>query len=104
MGANSGISPTNAGAGVKKMALHVELKVTRSFRELSPNPDMQWIVRNYRKLQIQYADKWIAVKDSKVVESDSELEPLLAKLTRNHGTTLGFAVEFIGTKPRNLLI
>ena len=86
------------------MALQIEMKVSRSPRELSPNRDMQWIVRNYRRLQPRFADKWVAVKDLKVVESDLELEPLLAKLTGKHGTTLGFAVEFIGTKPRNLLI
>ncbi len=86
------------------MTLQVQLKVSRSSRELSSNPDMLWIVRHYKRLQTKYAEKWVAVKDSRVVEFDSELEPLLAKLSKKHGSALGFAVEFIGTKPRNLLI
>ena len=102
--ANSAGSPVNAEVGLEDMTLQVELKVSRSSRELAPNPDMHWIVRNYKSLRVRYADKWVAVKNSKVVEADSDLEPLLAKLTKKHGTTLGFAVEFIGTGPRNLLI
>ena len=86
------------------MALQVQLKVSRSSRELAPNPDMQWVVRNYKKLQSLHPDKWIAVKNSKVVESDLGFEELLSKLSKRYGTTLGFAIEFIGTKPRNLLI
>jgi Family of unknown function (DUF5678) len=65
---------------------------------------MQWIVRNYKKLQVQYPEKWVAVKSSEVVESDPELEPLLGKLLSRYGSSRGFAVEFIGAKPRNLLI
>lgn len=102
--ANSGGSLVDAKVGLEKMTLQVELKVSRSSRELAPNPDMQWIERNYKRLQARYADKWVAVKNSQVVEFDTELEPLLAKLTKKHGTTLGFAVEFIGSGPRNLLI
>ncbi len=94
----------NAEPALEKTKLQVELKVSRSSRELAPDPDMQWTVRNYKRLQVRYADKWVAVKNSRVVEFDSELEPLLTKLARKHGTTLGFAVEFIGTGPRNLLI
>ena len=89
---------------MERMPLQVGLKVSRSSRELAPNPDMQWIVRNYRRLRVRYPDKWVAVKNSQVVEADSELEPLLTKLTKKQGTMLGFAVEFIGTEPRNLLI
>lgn len=86
------------------MTLQVEMKVSRSSREVSPSQDMQWIVRNHKRLQVEYGNKWIAVKNSRVVGSDSEFEPLLAKLKKSHGTTIGFAVEFIGTEPRNLLI
>ncbi len=82
----------------------MEMKVTRGSKIAAPDSDMNWIVRNYRKLQVDYPDRWIAVKETKVVETDTDLEPLLATLKQKHGTSLGFAVEFIGSKPRNLLI
>ncbi len=87
-----------------KMGLQVEMRVSRSSRASIPDPDMNWIVRNYRKLRTDYPDQWIAVKDSKVVESNPDLEPLLGRLKEKHGAATGFAIEFIGSKPRNLLI
>ncbi len=87
-----------------KMALHVEMKVTRTSRVAVPDADMNWIVKNYKKLQSEYPEKWIAVKNTEVVASDPDLEPLLSKLREQRGNTLGFAIEFIGANPRNLLI
>ncbi len=86
------------------MGLQVEMGVTRGSKVAAPNPDMDWIVRNYNKLCSEYPDKWIAVKDKKVVDSDSDLEPLLQKLGEKHGTAVGFATEFMIAKPRNMII
>ena len=86
------------------MTLHVEMKVTRTSRVAVPDADMNWIVRNYKKLQVEYPEQWIAVKNAEVVASNTDLELLLGKLREQHGNTLGFAIEFIGAKPRNLLI
>ncbi len=86
------------------MTLQVEMKVTPSSKSLTPDSDMNWIVKNLKKLQVDYPEKWIAVKDAKVVETDTDLESLLGKLKKNYGNILGFAVEFIGAKPRNLLL
>lgn len=87
-----------------KMGLQVEMKVTRGSKVAPPNIDMNWIVSNYNKLRTEYPDKWIAVKNKKVVDSDTDLEPLLQRLREKNGTAVGFATEFIGAKPRNLLI
>lgn len=87
-----------------KMGLKVEMRVTRESKVAAPNQDMDWIVRNYNKLRTEYPDKWIAVKDKKIVDSDTDLEPLLQRLKEKHGTAIGFATEFIGAKPRNMII
>ena len=86
------------------MGLQVEMRVTRGSKVAAPNQDMDWIVRNYNKLRIEYPDKWIAVKDKKVVDSDNDLEPLLQRLKERHETAIGFATEFIGAKPRNMIL
>ncbi len=90
--------------GSRKVGLRVEMKVTRGSKVSAPNPDMNWIVSNYNRLRTEYPDKWIAVKEKKVVDSDLDLEPLLQRLKEKHGTAVGFATEFIGAKPRNMII
>ncbi len=86
------------------MALEIKVKTTPSHERLAPNPDMIWIFRNHQKLMREYSDMWIAVKDSNVVASETELEPLLHELIEKFQTTTGFVVEFIGGTTRNLLI
>lgn len=86
------------------MALQVKMKVSRAKEMLTPNPDMLWLAQHYQKLRRKYPDKWVAVKDSSVVLVENELEPLLEGLKKQHGTTLGFAVEFIGTRTRNMIL
>ncbi len=49
-------------------------------RGIDVQPDMDWIASNYDKLLSEYPDKWIAVKDKKVVETDLDEESLLQKL------------------------
>ena len=88
----------------RDMTLEVKVRTTQNHERLTPNPSMMWIFKNYPKLMRDYPDKWIAVKDSKVVASGSELEPLLHEMIEKFGTTTGFAVEFIGGTTRNLLI
>lgn len=86
------------------MALQVKIRVSREKQAPAPNPDMLWILRRYRKLREEYPDRWIAVRDSTVVLSDDDLESLLKNLKNQFNTSTGFTVEFIGGRPRNLLL
>lgn len=92
------------GLESSKMRLQVALRVGRDSKVAAPNQDMNWIVRNYDWLRGDYPDKWVAVKDKKIVDSDSDLEPLLRRLKEKRGTAIGYATEFVATKPRNIIL
>lgn len=80
------------------------MKTSRAKVEAAPSQDMRWIISNFKKLRQDRRDKWIAVRNSTVILSDDELEPLLNTLKEKFGSSHGITVEFIGGKPRNLLL
>ncbi len=75
-------------------------KLLAQIRGIDVQPDWDWITSNYNQLLSDYSDKWIAVKDKKVVDSDPDQESLLQKLREKYGTALDFAKEFITAKPQ----
>ncbi len=62
--------------------------------------DHVWISENLKTLLEQYAEQWIAVKDSKVTASDPELAGLLSKLADPAHT----CVEFITSEPLEMVL
>jgi hypothetical protein len=86
------------------MALEVRMRVRSGKQTPASTLDMFAIVKQYDEMRRKYADKWVAVKNSKVVMSHEELEPLLEALRKEFGTSQGFTVEFIGSQTRNMLL
>ena len=62
--------------------------------------DHVWINENLKTLLEQYAEQWIAVKDSKVIASDPELAGLLSKLADPAHT----CVEFITSESLEMVL
>ncbi len=44
------------------------------------NLNLNWIKRNYENLLIYYKDKYVAVKDEMVIDSDQVLQKLLRRI------------------------
>ena len=62
--------------------------------------DHVWISENLKTLLEQYAEQWIAVKDGKVIASDSDLTGLLSKLSDPAHT----CIEFITCEPLEMVL
>ena len=62
--------------------------------------DHVWVSENLQMLLEQYPEQWIAVKDGKVIASDSDLARLLSKLSNPAHT----CVEFITHEPLEMVL
>jgi len=62
--------------------------------------DHVWVSENLEMLLKQYAEQWIAVKEGKVIASDSDLAGLLSKLSDPAYT----CVEFITNEPLEMVL
>jgi len=68
------------------------------------NEDMDWISETQKKLRKKFADKYIAVMNSRVIDSDSELETLLQKLKETGRNPSRIPIEFISGEPQRLIL
>ena len=69
------------------------MDLNNKFNEKSPNLNEQyklnlnWIKINYNFLLLDYENKYVAVKDEDVIDSDSVLLNLLKRVERNYRTS-----------------
>ncbi len=65
----------------------------------------KWIDKNYEKLTRQYNNRWIAVLDKEVIDSDRDLDKITARLRKRLGNKYSAAVvEYISSKPLNMIL
>lgn len=68
------------------------------------NKDSDWISDNLDELRKEYADQYIAVRDSKVIDHDAELHKLLQRLREKNIDPGEIPVDFISKEPKRLII
>ncbi len=65
----------------------------------------KWVGRNYERLTTQYDEKWIAVSDRQVIDSDKDLKSLVSRLKKNLKEKYPeVAIEYIAKKPLNMVL
>ncbi len=69
-----------------------EAKVLASIRKEREN--IEWINASLPELRSQYGDRYVAVRDRRVIDSDRDIEALLARL-RRAGDADGVTIEFV---------
>jgi hypothetical protein len=63
-----------------------------------------WIFANIEELRRNYPEKYIAVEDKSVKYFADTMDSLISNITSNHRKVEDFVVDFVSTKPINLLL
>lgn len=66
--------------------------------------DSTWLAKNLEELREEYAGKYVAVKDKKVVDSDSEMETLLKRLKDEGINPSNIPINYVSKEPTELLL
>jgi len=74
-----------------------ELKILKEFQK-----DTQWLIENYQKLKKEFVDRFVAIKNGKVIESDENLDKLIEKLQKKGEDASKTVIEFI--PPEDMII
>jgi len=77
-------------------------QILRGIVDFSRN--MDWISENQEKLRKKYPNKYIAVVNLKVIDSDSDLQILIRKLKEKGKSPSEIPIEFIAEKPTRLIL
>ena len=66
-------------------------KVLKHYKE-----NLNWFNYNYATTRYRYLNRYVAINDKKIVESDRALDKLLERLKTNyHDSWYRFAIEFV---------
>ena len=68
------------------------------------NEEDDWLRKNYESIRKEYKNKFVAVKDKKVIECDEHLEKLMKKLERKQVNAAQTLIEFIPEKSMLLIL
>jgi hypothetical protein len=66
--------------------------------------DFRWIFANMEMLRSKYPDKYIAVKDGRVVFAYADAKRLLDKIALSGSSADDFAIEYVRKKPSCFLL
>ena len=66
--------------------------------------DYKWIIENETQLRLEYPDRYIAVKNKKVLFSDSTLERLIAEIKQSNMSVDEFSIELVSAQKSSLLL
>ena len=80
---------------VDRMSPEKEKKITALFREYSE--DFYWMLDNIDRLKKEFPDKYIAVKDFKVRDSDKNFLKLIKRLKSQGKNIEDYVIEFVNT-------
>jgi hypothetical protein len=69
---------------------------------LAGREDMNWFNSHAAELKNTYGEKFVAFKDQRIIESDSDMNRLMEKLKRKNIDTSKVIVEFV-TKVKKIL-
>lgn len=85
------------GRNEGRMKMNEELKLLEKFQQ-----DNRWLAENYHQLRKKYLNKFIAVKDKKVIDYDTDFNKLIERLEKK-GEDLGrIVIEFM--PPEDLIL
>jgi hypothetical protein len=60
----------------------------------------RWVGRNHARLVRKYNDKWVAVLDKRVIDSDKNLKTMVSRLRRTLGDRYSeVSIQYITKKP-----
>jgi len=68
------------------------------------NNDLKWFTQNYTKIQKDCSNKFVAIKDEKVMFCATELEKLINELTEHKKNPTNFLVDFVYGKGESLVV
>ncbi len=74
-----------------------ELQLLDSYEEES-----RWLTNNYAQVKKDYANKYVAVKDSQVVDADENADRLLERLRETDEDLRSMVIEFV--PPEDLML
>lgn len=63
------------------------------------NADFQWLLRSREELLLKYEDKWVAIYDKKVLDSDENLTTLVKRLKDKGFQPEQILVQFLSKEP-----
>jgi hypothetical protein len=67
--------------------------------------DMKWLSQHYDRLKEQYPDQYVAVLAYSVVDHDSDLKSLVARLDEKYQADSGrIAIKYVTTKRVELIL
>ena len=67
------------------------------------NNNLKLFTKNYNRIQKEYANKFVAIKDGEVVICESKLEPLIKKLKEQKKDPANFLIDYIYGKGESLV-
>ena len=62
------------------------------------NENLEWVINNYEKLMTQYLNKYVAIDNGKIIESDLNLQELLFKIKEDKNYSKSTLIEFVSDK------
>ncbi len=66
--------------------------------------DMKWLHDNYDSITEKYSNKFVAVDDGKIIESDVEMEGLIKKLKESNKDIDKVLIELVHPRNYDLII
>ena len=66
--------------------------------------DSKWLYSRYEKIRESFSDRFVAIKNSKVVESDESMEDLINKLEAKGENPAFLLIKFIPKKEIVLIL
>jgi hypothetical protein len=66
--------------------------------------NMTWFRTHYGRLKKDHPDKFVAISNGKVIDSNKTLEGLLGRLRRQHSDMSSLAIEFVSSNEAELIM
>ncbi len=66
--------------------------------------DMKWLHDNYDSITEKYSNKFVAVEDGKIIDSDVEMDILIKKLEKGNKNPDTLLIELVNPKDFILII
>lgn len=68
------------------------------------NNNLKLFTKNYDRIQKEYANKFVAIKDGEVVIYESKLELLIKKIKEQKKDPTNFLIDYIYEKGESLVV
>ena len=68
------------------------------------NNELKWFTKNYHKIQKECSNKFVAIKNHKVVFCQPKLEMLIKELKKQKKDPANFLIDFVYGKEETLVV